>query len=190
MTLYSIRPSIENRYFKTSLFIFIIGLMAFLFASESFSEQKDKVTRQNFIDLIARHNPANPLLPKNYFQIAPTKRYSLTVENLNRKGFKVLNGKEGSDLLNQVEFLRTSYAFSGAPLGKSLHEQKLYLKNAGIIKSSDIGLATEVQGTVVQLHKGSSNKVRTELATPFLCKTKLALTKIRKQSSLLTTVAP
>jgi hypothetical protein len=173
MTFHSIGLFFEKWLFKAILFIFLFGPMVVFPASNSFSGENEKVTRQEFIDLIARHNPENPFLPKNYFQISLAKRYSLTVENLNRNGFRVLNGKDGNSLLSQVEFVRSSYAFTGAPLGKSLHEQKLYLKNAGIIQSSDIGLATEVQGRVVQIHKGSSSKVRTELASPVFMQDKI-----------------
>ena len=44
--------------------------------------------------------------------------------------------------------------------------KSLFLKNAGIISSTDIGITTGVDGNVFQTHKGQSEKKKTELASP------------------------
>ena len=59
-----------------------------------------------------------------------------------------------------------TYAFTGGAAGKSLFDQKLYLKESGIVESADIGLATAVDGTVFQFHKGEVTGNLVELAAP------------------------
>lgn len=79
-----------------------------------------------------------------------------------------------------MEFVRLTYAFTGGPAGKSLHRQKLYLKDAGILKSEDIGLATEIQGKVLQAHQGKEKEIAAELASPVFMGDKIRTTRNSK----------
>ncbi|UCD10434.1 MAG: FecR domain-containing protein [Nitrospinaceae bacterium] len=140
-------------------------LLLMVFAHPVFAKE-DRITRGEFVQMMAKHNPENVLLPKNHGDLSTSELYMQIVEALKIRGFNVLEGKADTDPLNTQEFVRITYAFTGQPAGTSLFEQKLYLKRAGIIKSADIGLATGVEGKVLQFHKGDISGNRVELASP------------------------
>ena len=60
---------------KTSFSLLMLGCMALILvlALPAYSQQDKKVTREEFIDLIARHNPKNPFLPK-IIQRCPSRK--------------------------------------------------------------------------------------------------------------------
>ena len=128
--------------------------------------QADNITRGEFIAILARHQPENPLFPRDHAKLSDQDLYAQTAQTLKNSGFPVLDGKTPAVTLKEAEFVTLTYAFTGAPAGKSLLEQKLFLKDAGIVDSKDIGLATGVEGKVYQTAKGDNFKRRTQLASP------------------------
>ena len=139
--------------FNKVLFSLLIFFGLTLLSSSAIAKE-DRVSRGDFVQMLARHNSENALLPKNHSDLSKDELYIQIVEALKIKGFNVLADKPINDPLKTLEFVRITYAFTGAPSGTSLFEQKLYLKKAGIIKSADIGLATGIEGEVIQYHKG------------------------------------
>ena len=137
------------------------------------SVEKARITRGDFINVMARHQPGNPLIPKNAATLSPDELFAQTVKRLKIQGFSILEGKDPGGSLLDIEFVTVTYAFSGAPAGKNLLEQKLYLKNAGIVVTPDIGLATAVEGKVFQSTDGEDLKRRTRLASPVFLKDKI-----------------
>jgi len=137
------------------------------------SVEKARITRGDFINVMARHQPGNPLIPKNAATLSPDELFAQTVKRLKIQGFSILEGKDPGGSLLDIEFVTVTYAFSGAPAGKNLLEQKLYLKNAGIVVTPDIGLATAVEGKVFQSTDGEDLKRRTHLASPVFLKDKI-----------------
>jgi hypothetical protein len=113
--------------------------------ANAFSNVQGKITRGEFIKIMAQHQPENPLFPKNLAGLPDKELYAQTVQSLKQQGFNTLEGKGSDDPLKDIEFITVTYAFTGAPAGKSLLDQKLYLKEAGIVISADIGLATGVE---------------------------------------------
>jgi len=134
------------------------------------------------VQMLARHNPENPLLPKNHSDLSKNELYIQIVEALKIKGFNVLKDKPLNDPLKTLEFVRITYAFTGAPSGTSLFEQKLYLKKAGIIKSADIGLATGIEGEVMQFYKGEISGNQLELASPIFADDRITNGVVAKSS--------
>ncbi len=155
-------PEFGQRVFSAWLFALVLIL---LFVSSPVAKE-DRITRGEFVQMMAEHNPDNPLLPKNHGELSTGDLYMQIVEALKIRGFYVLDGKQESGPLNTQEFVRITYAFTGQPAGTSLFEQKLFLKKAGIIKSADIGIATGIEGEVLQFHKGDISGNRVELASP------------------------
>ncbi len=149
----------------SSLVIFITALLVngTVFASV---QNKDEITRGEFIKMLAQNHPESNLLPGNHSQLSPKPLYAKVAKSLKARGINVLENKSPGDLLTQQEFVRITYAFSGGKANKTLFDQKLFLKNAGIVDSTDIGIATGVDGKVYQTHKGQSEKKQTELASP------------------------
>ena len=148
----------------------ILGLSIFLAALYASGgpvrAQVENISRGEFIAILARHQPDNPLLPKGHAKLSDDALYSQTALRLKKTGFSVLDGKPRETVLKEAEYVTLIYAFTGAPAGKSLLEQKLFLKDAGIVDSKDIGLATGVEGKVYQTSKGDNFKRRTQLASP------------------------
>jgi len=129
-------------------------------------QKKDEITRGEFIKMLAQNHADNPLLPGNHLQLSPKPLYAQVAKALKARGINVLENKSPDNPLSQQEFVRITYAFSGGKPNKSLFEQKAFLKNAGIISSTDIGITTGVDGKVYQTHKGQSEKHQTELGSP------------------------
>ena len=153
-------------YFQMSVFLIFCLIFQAVSIPSAFSKEKPRITREEFINLMAKHQPANPLFPQNAAALSPEKLYAQTVKLLKLRNFTILDGKDPKGALKDIEFVTVTYAFSGAPAGKGLLEQKLYLKNAGIVVSPDIGLATAVEGKVFQSSAGESLKRQTHLASP------------------------
>ena len=147
-------------------FLLIISIASFFWASVSVANVEDIITRGEFIHMMARHNPDNSLLPKDHAKLTKKDLYEKTRQALSGRGYKVLEGKNIDQPLSTLEFVRVTYAFTGGPAGKSLFDQKLYLKQSGIVESADIGLATAVEGTVFQFHKGEVTGNLVNLAAP------------------------
>jgi len=129
-------------------------------------QKNNQITRGEFIEMLAQNHADNSLLHGNHFQLSQKALYSKVAQALKTRGVDVLENKSPDESLSQQEFVRITYAFSGGEPNKSLFEQKSFLKNAGIVSSTDIGIATGVDGNVFQTHKGQSEKEKTELASP------------------------
>lgn len=160
-------------FFRASIFVVFCLIFQAFTTPLGFSSEKVRITRADFLKVIAKHQPENPLFPQNSATLSPDELYAQTVKLLKINGFNVLEGKDPKGSLQDIEFVTVTYAFSGAPAGKSLLEQKLYLKNAGVIVSPDIGLATAVEGKVFQSSDGEEFKRRTHLASPVFLKDKI-----------------
>ena len=122
---------------------------------------------------MAQYQPGNPLFPQNPAKLPENELYAQTVISLKRQGFNILEGKGYDAPLEDIEFVTVTYAFTGAPSGKSLLDQKLYLKKAGIVISTDIGLATGVEGKVFQYSDEENTGRRTQLASPVFLKDRI-----------------
>jgi len=171
------RKNTLNRAFRFFIRTSSALIFCFIFqaasAPSAISKEKARITRGDFINVMARHQPENPLFPQNVATLPPGELYAQTVKQLKVQGFNILAGKDPKGSLLDIEFVVVTYAFSGAPAGKSLLEQKLYLKSAGIVVSPDIGLATAVEGMVFQSTDGEDLKRRTHLASPVFLKDKI-----------------
>jgi hypothetical protein len=169
-------------YFQMSVFLVFCLTFQAVSIPPAFSKEKPRITREEFINLMAKHQPANPLFPQNAATLSPEKLYDQTVKLLKLRNFSILEGKDPKGALKDIEFVTVTYAFSGAPAGKGLLDQKLYLKNAGIVVSPDIGLATAVEGQVFQSSAGESLKRQTHLASPVFLMDKID-TKVNSKVS-------
>jgi len=167
--------------FNKVLFSLLIFFGLTLLSSSAIAKE-DRVSRGDFVQMLARHNPENALLPKNHSDLSKDELYIQIVEALKIKGFNVLADKPINDPLKTLEFVRITYAFTGAPSGTSLFEQKLYLKKAGIIKSADIGLATGIEGEVIQYYKGEISGNPLELASPIFADDRITNGVVAKSS--------
>lgn len=127
---------------------------------------EEPVSRGEFIALVASHQPDNPLFPMGHSKLSKEELYLQTVQNMSDKGFHVLDKKSFDGTLEANEFVQVSYAFADGPLGKNLFEQKLFLKQAGIIDSADVGLTTAFDGKVYQTHFEDNVNTPVRLATP------------------------
>ena len=128
--------------------------------------QKEEVTRMEFIRLMAKEQSTSKMVPKNAAKLSDDELYKQVTQNLKKNGFNVLVSKKPNQPLSRQEFVRLTYAFSGQPAGKSLFDQKQYLKNANIISTADVGLTTGLQGRAVQYRDEIEGYSASELAAP------------------------
>ncbi|GJL77154.1 MAG: hypothetical protein NPINA01_01430 [Nitrospinaceae bacterium] len=164
----------RSRFFlQTFGCVLFVFLLQTLFLPSAFSKVKGKITRGEFINIMAQHQPENPLFPRNLGKLSQQQLYAQTALSLKQQGFNILEGKGLDDPLKDIEFVTLTYAFTGAPAGKNLLDQKLFLKKAGIVISADIGLATGVEGKVFQYSEGENTGRRTELASPVFLKDRI-----------------
>ncbi len=167
-----LRP--ESRISLPALFFTILAIIFHsLYLPSAFSKEKKRITREEFINVLAKHQPTSSLVPKNSAALSEDEIYAQTIQLLKLQGFNALEGKDPGGPLLDMEFVVVTYAFTGAPAGKGLLDQKLYLKNAGIVISPDIGLATAVEGKVFQSTDGEKLKRRTQIASPVFLKDKI-----------------
>lgn len=173
----NIRENFSSSGFRLSLQTVCVAVFVFIFQAvflpNAFSKVQGKITRGEFIKIMAQHQPDNPLFPKNPTTLSEKELYAHTVQSLKLQGFNALEGKGSDAPLKDIEFITVTYAFTGAPAGKNLLDQKLFLKKAGIVISADIGLATGVEGKVFQYSNGESTGRRTELASPVFMKDRI-----------------
>ncbi|MFQ5677792.1 MAG: hypothetical protein ACE5G1_18030, partial [bacterium] len=162
--------------------IFILSLSS-LFLTTLFAQENKEITRAKFIKMIAQSQPDNPFLPKGHTRLSTGDLYARMVETLNNRGIRVLNDKRPDAPLTDLEFVRLTYALSGASPGKSLYQQKLYLKKNGILSSADIGLTTGLEGKVTQTHFGESSGDLMGLAAPIFTKDRIE-TDLNAKASL------
>ncbi|MFQ5443487.1 MAG: FecR domain-containing protein [Nitrospinales bacterium] len=134
------------------------------------AQDEDGITRIDFIDMFSSAQPNNRLLPLNHEQLSREDLYSETVENMVSRGYKVLEGKNPEGILTTQEFIRTLYAFVGGPQGKSLFEQKIFLKKRGVINTADVGLISGIKGVVFQQHEREPERDKAQLADPLFMK--------------------
>ena len=172
MQIKFLRPDFRF-FFQTTVFIIFVFIFQAVYLPSAFSKGKNRITRIEFIYLMAKYQPGNPLFPPNLSALSEDELYAHTVQSLKSHGFNILEGKDPESSLQDMEFVTVTYAFTGAPAGKSLLDQKLYLKNAGIVISPDIGLATAVEGKVFQSAEGEDLKRRTYLASPVFLKDRI-----------------
>lgn len=158
---------------QTSVLVIFAVSFHSVYPPSAYSNDKNRVTRAEFINVMAKHQPTNRLFLKNPATMPADELYAQTVRSLKMHGFNVLVDKNPEEPLKDIEFVTLTYAFSGAPAGKSLLDQKLYLKSTGIVISPDIGLATAVEGKVFQATDGEELKRRTQVASPVFLKDKI-----------------
>ncbi len=156
----------KSLLFKQGIFSMILAGLLFGFVGTAYSKGDEKISLGEFVETLSKSQPKNAVLPKGYSSLNDKALYNLANEALKKRGFKVLEGKSPSEPLTDKEFIRLTYAMTGAPSGKSLYEQKKYLKESGMVITDDIGLTTGIEGTVSQSHKGQKGSKNTELATP------------------------
>ncbi|MFQ5450959.1 MAG: FecR domain-containing protein [Nitrospinaceae bacterium] len=151
---------------KTGFFILFSIFSLWLFNTFLWGKEPGAITRGEFAELMTQSLPDSPILPKNLGGLSSKKLYYKMVEALNRRGFSVWKDKKPDGVLTNLEFVRVAYAFTGGAAGKSLFDQKQSLKRSGIISTTDIGLATGVEGKAVLFHQGESRGARVALASP------------------------
>jgi hypothetical protein len=141
-----------------------LGLCFIIFVSVS--PDNSQVSRAEFVAMIAKNQPDHPFLPKNHKKLSQEELFSKMSRILKIRGFKVLSGKDGKGMMNDQEFVRLAYALSGEPPGKSLFDQKLFLKKEGFVRSADVGIATGTEGKILQFHEGETASSDVKLASP------------------------
>jgi hypothetical protein len=144
--------------------LLVLGVISLVLVSAS--QDNSELTRGEFVSTIAKNQPDHPFLPKNHAKLSQEELYSKTANILKIRGFKVLADKDPKELMTEQEFVRVAYALSGEPPGKNLFEQKLFLKDQGVVKSADVGIATGAEGKILQFHEGEKKGESVELASP------------------------
>ena len=144
--------------------LLVLGVISLVLVSAS--QDNSELTRGEFVSTIAKNQPDHPFLPKNHAKLSQEELYSKTANILKIRGFKVLADKDPKELMTEQEFVRVAYALSGEPPGKNLLEQKLFLKDQGVVKSADVGIATGAEGKILQFHEGEKKGESVELASP------------------------
>jgi len=141
-----------------------VGFCFLIFVSGS--PDNSQISRAEFVAMIAENQPDHPFLPKNHTELSQEELFNKMSRILKIRGFKVLSGKDAKGLMTDQEFVRVAYALSGEPPGKSLFDQKLFLKEQGVVKSADVGIATGAEGKILQFHEGETSSSDVELASP------------------------
>ncbi len=138
----------NTRLTKISIMMFLFSALLVQGTAFASVQKQGEITRGEFIKMLAQNHADNSLLPKNHSQLSSEPLFSKVAQALKSRGINVLENKSADDLLSQQEFVRITYTFAGGPKNKSLFEQKLFLKNASIISSTDIGITTGMDGKV------------------------------------------
>ncbi len=143
-------------------------LIASLLTAPGFaiSKEEEEVTRMEFVKLMVKNQSQSTVIPANAQSLSDEDLYDQVSQNLKEKGFNVLASKNPDKPLSQQEFVRITYAFSDQPSGKSIFEQKQYLKEAEIISTADVGLTTGIQGRAVQYRGEEDAYSQSEMAAP------------------------
>lgn len=132
----------------------------------SVSPDNSQVSRSDFVAMIAKNQPDHPFLPKNHADLSKEELFVKTSRILKIRGFKVLSDKDPKGAISDQEFVRLTYALSGEPPGRSLFDQKLFLKKHGVVQSADVGIATGTEGKILQFHEGETSSNDVKLASP------------------------
>lgn len=151
----------------------IIAALAIGLNLPAIAQAGDQVSRAGFIKMISQNMPENSLLPNNHRNLSSKDLYEQTRKNLEKQGVNALNKKNMNGTLTHEEFLKLTYAFTGGSSGKNLIEQKLYLKDRGIIDSKDIGLTDAVEGKVTQYQVNQVSGQPIHLASPVFMKDRI-----------------
>ncbi len=173
----------DKEFFKKSRKGFLNPLFQFLLFATctlvliSASTDNSELTRGEFVATIAENQPDHPFLPKNHAKLSQEELYSKTANILKIRGFKVLSEKDPKERMTEQEFVRVAYALSGEPPGRNLFEQKLFLKDKGVVKSADVGIATAADGKILQFHKGEKKGESVQLASPVFMNDKIKTKK-------------
>lgn len=162
--------------FLNPFFQFVLFAACTLFLISAGTDNSE-LTRGEFVATIAQNQPDHPFLPKDHAKLSQEELYSKTANILKVRGFKVLAEKDPKERMTEQEFVRVAYALSGEPPGKNLFEQKLFLKEQGVVKSADVGIATAAEGQILQFHKGEKNAENVELASPVFMNDKIKTKK-------------
>ena len=164
---------VESKKFRFSQLIsrgFVLGVVLSILVSPwnaiAASQGDELISCGEFISMMAKHQPENKIFPKDFASYSKEDLYSQTVQNMSGQGYHVLDNKSFNDPLEANEFVQVSYAFANGPLGKNLFEQKLFLKQEGIVDSADVGLTTAYDGKVYQTHFEDNVVKPVHLATP------------------------
>ena len=155
-----------NRLLKRSFQLMGLGFCFLVFVSVS--PDNSQVSRAEFVAMIAKNQPDHPYLPKNHKELSQEELFVKMSRILKIRGFKVLSGKDGKGSMTDQEFVRVAYALSGEPPGKNLFDQKLFLKDQGVVQSADVGIATGAEGQILQFHEGATSSSDVKLATQIL----------------------
>jgi len=81
-------------FYQTSFFIFFVFIFQAVYLLSAFSKEKNRITRGEFINVMAKHQPGNPFFPKNPAALSEDELYVQTVQSLKLHGFNILEGKE------------------------------------------------------------------------------------------------
>ena len=138
------------------LVLFAVCTLVLISAGTDNSE----LTRGEFIQSLAQNQPDHPFLPKNHSELSQEDLYSKTANILKVRGFKVLSEKKPNERMTEQEFVRVAYALSGQPPGRNLFEQKLFLKDQGVVESADVGIATAAEGKNFAVSSGREKRGR------------------------------
>ncbi|MBI3127516.1 MAG: FecR domain-containing protein [Candidatus Tectomicrobia bacterium] len=129
---------------------------------------KGSFVERFFVNRFSRSPNARDYVPANIESLPPAERYAAVVKGLSDKGVVALVGSQPGDPLTRLEFVTLTYILAGGPPGKSLAEQKEFLRSKGVLDRNDIGFIKTYQGDVTVTRTGQEQAQKVTGAEPVL----------------------
>ena len=119
-----------------------------------------------FLNKLARPPAARAYVPEGAEALPPAERYQAVVKGLAERGVVALVGSRPGDPLTRVEYITLTHLLAGGPPGRSLAEQKEFLKGRGALDPADIGFVRAFEGEVTLTRAGRERGARLTGAEP------------------------
>ena len=129
---------------------------------------KGSFVERFFVNRFSRSPNSRDYVPANIESLPPAERYAAVVKGLSDKGVVALVGSQPGDPLTRIEFVTLTYILAGGPPGKSLAEQKEFLRSKGVLDRNDIGFIKTFQGDVTVTRTGQEQAQKVTGAEPVL----------------------
>ncbi len=163
---------VEFRIFAAAIFsVFAAGM----FPASSWGQAaapggvtKGAFVQRYFLDKLKRPPAARKFVPNDIEKLDQEKRYEAVAKSLANKGVMTLLGSKPEQPLSRVEYITLTHLLAGGSPGKSLAQQKAYLKERGVLNKADIGHIKAFQGDISVTRDGKEKSIKLTGAEPVL----------------------
>ncbi|MEK6708995.1 MAG: FecR family protein, partial [Nitrospinota bacterium] len=155
------------------IWVLLLVAAALLLPAEASPQGNGAITKGAFVERFfvnpfTRSPRARDYAPAGIASLPPAGHYEAVVKGLSEKGVVLLVGSKPEEPLTRLEYLTLTYLLAGGPPGKSLGEQKDFLKEKGVLDRGDIGVIKTFQGDITVTRTGQEQAQKITGAEPVL----------------------